>query len=239
VLDQVQPWAIINAAGYACLERAEMEPDACHQANAVGSVRLATAAAKRGIRVITFSSDSVFDGRKRTPYVESDPVSPLGAHGRSKAEAETQVLRIHPEALVIRAGAFFGPWDGANALTRALGQLAAGERVTVSNDHVHSPAYLPDLVHACLDLLVDGESGLWHLTSPGAVTPAALLRGAAEMMGLDPALVGNTRPVRGTGGFGFKRSTVLDSERGYPMPTLEDALGRYCQDVVLNGVKQA
>jgi dTDP-4-dehydrorhamnose reductase len=238
VLDQLQPWAIINAAGYACVERAEMEPEACLKANTTGSVLLATAAAKRGIRVITFSSDSVFDGLKRTPYVESDPVSPLGAHGRSKVEAETQVLRIHPDALVVRAGAFFGPWDGANSLTRALGQLLAGERVTLSNDHVHSPAYLPDLVHACLDLLVDGESGLWHLTSPGAVTPAAMLRGAAEMMGLDPALVRNTLPARGTGSFGFKRSTVLNSERGYLMPTLEDALGRYCQDVVLKGAKQ-
>jgi len=227
VLDTLQPWALINAAGYAGIKKAELEPQACLAANSIGSVRLATACAKRGVAFLNFSSDWVFDGRKTIPYVESDPVAPLNVYGHSKAEAERGVLRVHPASLIVRAGAFFGPWDAANPLTRVLGQLLSGGPVTVPADHVHSPAYLPDLVHACLDLLVDGERGIWHLSNGGAVTTAALAKGAAELLGLDAALIRETRPS------GLKKNTVLHSERGNLLPALEDALARYCEEAKL------
>jgi dTDP-4-dehydrorhamnose reductase len=172
----------------------------------------------------------VFDGRKSTPYLESDPVRPTSVYGRSKAEAERNVLHVFPEALVVRTGAFFGPWDSVNLLTRSLAQLQTGEPVYMPDHHIHSPTYLPDLVHTCLDLLVDGEKGIWHLASPGAVTWAGLVRGAAELLGLDTSLIGAAEPKPSRGYSGMKKNTVLDSERGRLLPTLEDGLARYCQE---------
>ena len=63
---------------------------------------------------MTFSSDLVFDGLKQSPYTETDTVNPLNIYGRSKALAEVQVRSDYPDALFIRTGAFFGPWDKYN-----------------------------------------------------------------------------------------------------------------------------
>src|SRR5205085_2769512 len=103
---------------------------------AVGAGVLAEACAARGLPLLTFSSDLVFDGRRRSPYRESDPVGPLSAYGRSKAEAERRVLSAHPGALVIRSSAFFGPWDEHNFLAIALRVLAGGSRFVAAADAV-------------------------------------------------------------------------------------------------------
>ena len=79
------------------------------------------------MRLVTFSSDLVFDGRGRTePYVETDEAAPLNVYGRSKAEAERLVLEALPSALVVRTSAFFGPWDQYNFLHAVLSSLERG-----------------------------------------------------------------------------------------------------------------
>src|SRR5205823_1854885 len=124
--DSYRPWAVVNAAGYVRVDDAEREPEACFRANADGPAVLAAACASRGVQLLTFSSDLVFDGSKGAPYVESDPVSPLNVYGRSKADAEVRVLRELPAALVVRTSAFFGPWDEYNFVTMALRTMAEG-----------------------------------------------------------------------------------------------------------------
>src|SRR5206468_12353573 len=87
-LDALQPWAVVNAAGYVRVDDAERERERCFRENVEGPAVLAAACARRGIPLVTFSSDLVFDGRKQDPYVESDPVAPLNVYGSSKAKAE-------------------------------------------------------------------------------------------------------------------------------------------------------
>lgn len=116
----------------------------------------------RGVPLLTFSSALVFDGRKRQPYLESDAVAPLNTYGRSKAEAETEVLLAHTKALAIRTCAFFGPWDDFNFATPALRTPISGHPFVAVDDTFVSPTYIPDLVHICLDLLIEGEQGVWH-----------------------------------------------------------------------------
>ena len=228
-LDHHRPWAVINAAGYVRVDDAEREPAAAHRENVTGAVLLAAACASRGIPLVTCSSDLVFDGANRAgrAYVESDRPAPLGIYGATKAEAEQRVLAEHPGALVIRTAAFFGPWDDWNFVTLALRALAAGAPFTAADDLIVSPTYVPDLVHATLDLLVDGERGVWHLANHGAVSWAELARRAACMTGVDGSLIVEcpheelelraTRP----------RFAALASERGTLMPSLDDALQRY------------
>ena len=226
-LARFRPWAVVNTAGYVRVDDAQAEPARCFRENARGPACLAAACARLDVRLLTFSSDLVFDGAKRGPYVERDPVRPLNVYGQSKAQAEAAVLAALPSALVARTSAFFGPWDAYNFVTLALRELAAGWRFVAADDAVVSPTYVPDLVQASLDLLIDGEGGIWHLANQGAVSWAELTRRAAARAGLDPALV-EGRPTRELGLAAPRpRYSALGSERGALLPPLDDALARY------------
>jgi dTDP-4-dehydrorhamnose reductase len=227
VLAELHPWAVVNAAGYVRVDDAERDVDACLRVNAEGPAILAASCARQGVPLLTFSSDLVFDGSCATPYVESNPVAPLNVYGRSKVEAEVRVLKAHPSALVIRTSAFFGPWDEYNFVTIALRHLSAGQTFVAAEDSVVSPTYVPDLVHTTLDLLIDGESGLWHLANKSAIAWAQLARLAASIAGVDASRV-EARPTRELG-LTAPRPTysVLGSERGMLLPSLDNAMSRY------------
>ncbi|HTE18268.1 MAG TPA: family 1 glycosylhydrolase, partial [Armatimonadota bacterium] len=130
MLEESQPWAVVNAAGYTRVDEAETAVHRCRRENTEGPAVLAAACARYGTRLLTFSSSHVFDGNRREPYVESDPVAPLNTYGRSKAEGEARVLQNFPGALVIRAGELFGPWDSRNFVALALRELSAGHPFT-------------------------------------------------------------------------------------------------------------
>ena len=229
-LAAVQPWAVVNTAGYVRVDDAETDPRNW-QENAEGAGVLAAACAELGIPLVTFSTDLVFDGSKREPYVESDTPRPLNAYGRSKLEAERRVLGAHPESLVVRTSAFFGPWDEYNFVTLGLRELQHGRPWRAAADQVVSPTYVPHLVHHTLDLLLDGERGLWHLANDGAVSWADFARMVAERAGLDAALVEGV-PGAQIGQIASRPAySAMRSERGWIMPALEKAVDAYFEDV--------
>jgi dTDP-4-dehydrorhamnose reductase len=225
-----KPWAIINAGGYVRVDDAEGDIDRCMRENAHGPTVLALAAIRHALRFMTFSSDLVFDGALDRPYVESDKVSPLGVYGRSKADAERRVLDSDPQALVIRTSAFFGPWDEHNFVTQALDALDAGRPFGAAADQIVSPTYVPDLVNTCLDLLIDRECGLWHLTNGAAMSWADLARKACAAAGVDDSRL----EARTTAELGLRaarpRNSAMSSERGLLLPSFDDALARYLRD---------
>jgi dTDP-4-dehydrorhamnose reductase len=231
VLDRTPAWAVVNAAGYARVDDAQRDLDACWVANVTGPVTLAEGCRRRNLSLITFSSDLVFDGaRTDAPYTERDAPAPLGLYGWSKAEMESRVKAILPSALIVRTSSLFGPWDEKNFVTHGLARLRAGETVVAADDVTMSATYLPDLVDAALDLLLDGESGLWHLANRGAVSCSGLLLRAAELAGVRTGRV-QPRPQRELG-LAAKRPpfSVLATERGRLLPLLDDALSRYVQE---------
>ncbi len=226
-LTEFKPWAVVNAAGYVRVDDAEREVDICLRVNAQGPAILAASCARQGMPLLTFSSDLVFDGACTTPYIESDVVAPLNVYGRSKVEAEVRVLKAHPSALVIRTSAFFGPWDESNFVTIALRQLAAGHPFVAAEDVIVSPTYVPDLVNASLDLLIDNECGLWHLANNSALSWADLARMAASTAGIDASRI-EARPKRELGLAAPRPSySVLSSKRGILLPSLDYAISRY------------
>jgi dTDP-4-dehydrorhamnose reductase len=226
-IDRWQPWAIVNSAGYVRVEDAEVESEQCMRENAIGPAVLAAACDTRGIKLVSFSSDLVFDGQKAAPYVESDPVKPLNVYGRSKAQAEYAVLALSPQALMIRTSAFFGPWDEYNFVTATLKALIRGEETTALSDSVVSPTYVPDLVHASLDLLLDDARGIWHLANRGAVTWLELAIIAAGMARVSTARLTHRKTSQGKSAALQPRYSVLESERTSIMPALMNALERY------------
>jgi dTDP-4-dehydrorhamnose reductase len=230
-LDRYEPWAIINAAGYVRVDDAEADAERCMRENVAGPVCLAKECERHQLPLVTFSSDLVFDGLKNAHYVESDGCSPLNVYGRSKAEAEQRVLEEFSKALVIRTSAFFGPWDRYNFVYSVLDTLAKGRQFVAANDITVSPTYVPDLINAVLDLLIDGEHGIWHLANSGAVTWSEIAQQVAAKGGYEVGRV-QPRPSRVLGFVAPRPSfTALSSERGTFMAPFEDSLDRCFRDM--------
>jgi dTDP-4-dehydrorhamnose reductase len=227
VLAAVRPWAVINAAGWVRVDDAETEAQACMEANAEGAIRLARACRDADIPCVGFSSDLVFDGLKRGPYVESDAPAPLNVYGASKARAEREILDLGGRPLMVRTAAFFSPYDPYNFAAQVTRALAGGRRVPAAEDLVVSPTYVPDLVDAVLDLLIDGETGVRHLANAGAVSWAEFARRLAIAAGFEPDLVQGVSSAS----FGWPAArpahAALDTERGQVMPALDNAIARY------------
>ena len=219
-LDRYRPWAVVNAAGYVRVDEAHRERDACFRANAIGAEVLARACADAGLPFVTFSSDRVFDGQLGRPYVEQDPLSPTCVYGESKAEAEQRVWAAYPDTLIVRTSAFFSPWDRHNFIYRALREMAAGHPVRGASRAVVSPTYVPDLAHTVLDLLVDGETGIWHLANTGATSWHDLAARIAHQAGLSftpPSTQEDTTIAM----------RALATGRGVTLPPLEEGVSRY------------
>jgi dTDP-4-dehydrorhamnose reductase len=222
-----RPWAVINAAGYVKVDDAELDSTACQLANVQGPIHLAQACESFGSRLLTFSSDLVFDGNRDTPYLEADQVGPLCVYGEAQAQAERHVLTLHPAALVIRTSTFFGPGDNQYFAAQVLRRVAAGLPFQAAEDWIISPTYLPDLVHACLDLLIDQERGLWHLVNAGATSWADFARHLIVAAGMD------RNKIRGCQGADLglhaprPRFSAMCSERGMLLPSLSEAIRKH------------
>lgn len=229
-LERHRPWAVVNASGYVRVDAAEDDRDGCFDANVQGAIVVAEACAARAIRHAMFSSDLVFDGSRMRPYVETDPVAPLNVYGRSKAAAERALREVAPGAVVVRTSAFFGPWDEANFVHGALTELRAGRPFFAAADQVVSPTYVPDLADAVVTLLVDGARGLWHLASPGAISWADLARAAARLASIPTErLVACPSSDLGLAAR-RPRYSVLASERGSLLRSLEEVLALFVRD---------
>ncbi|MDB5020618.1 MAG: dTDP-4-dehydrorhamnose reductase [Pedobacter sp.] len=229
VVAELNPWAIINAAGYVKVDEAENQLKDCLRANSEGPSNLAAICEKNNIKLLSFSSDLVFDGKKLSPYTESDAVSPLNNYGKSKVQAEKKILELNPNALIVRTSSFFGPWDEYNFATRTLKDLAENKRVRAASDVFISPTYLPDLAHECLNILLDDEYGIFHLTNYGAVSWAEFAFKIAEKAGYDRNLI-EPVPFKKIGWKVLMPNySALGSEKGIRLPSFEDALQRYVE----------
>jgi dTDP-4-dehydrorhamnose reductase len=177
-----------------------------------------------GIPLVTFSSDLVFDGQAGRAYGEEDEVGPACVYGRSKAEAERAVIAIHDRALIVRTSAFFGAWDRYNFAWHVLERLGEGKFFEACPKTIVSPTFVPDLCHAVLDLLIDGETGIWHLANQGEVSWYEFARRTAEGAGHDPErIVAAARPDA--------TNTALTSSRGRLLRPLDQAIGAYLNDL--------
>ncbi|MGV3742366.1 MAG: SDR family oxidoreductase [Burkholderiaceae bacterium] len=222
-LCRYRPWAVINTAGFVRVAEAASNADRCHKENSEGPEILARVCAKLGIPLVTFSSDLVFDGSLGRAYVESDQVCPTCVYGSSKANAEARVLAAWEKSLILRTSAFFGPWDRYSFVHAVLRDLSAGLPIRASASVMVSPTYVPDLVHAALDLLIDGEAGVWHLANQGAVSWHGLAYMVAQEAGVTTETLVRIDDET-------TRLTALASERGLIMPPLESAIQRFLRE---------
>ncbi len=166
---EARPDMVIHAAAYANVDLAEQEPDLAMAVNATGTQRVARAAAACAARLIYISTDYVFDGRKTSPYEESDQPNPLSAYGRSKLEGERLALATCPRTLVLRTAWLYGS-NGRNFVT-TIAQLAAERpELRVVADQRGCPTYAKDLARALTSLLTKDLQGILHVTGGGDCT---------------------------------------------------------------------
>ena len=235
ILETARPWVVINASGWADVDGTDAGAEACMEVNYRGAVQLVRACDERGVATVTFSNDLVFDGSAGRAYLERDVPHPLGVHGRAKALAEREISALMGQHLIVRTAACFSPFDAENFAARAVASLVRGERFYAAADQVVSPTYVPDLCNAVLDLAIDGEAGIWHLTNQEGVSWAEFARRLAVASGLDPEQVVATASV--DLGWTAPRAAfaALDTARGQLLPSLEQALARFSHEVRLAG----
>ncbi len=171
------PSAIINAAAYTAVDKAESDSEAAFRLNRDAPAALARAAAALDIPLVHVSTDCVFDGEKSTPYLEDDPKAPLGIYGLSKSEGEDAVLASGARAAVLRTSWVFSA-TGSNFVHIMLRLSETRDAVQVVADQVGQPTFAPDLAQACLaaaQALSHGEksaAGVFHVAGAGALSRA-------------------------------------------------------------------
>lgn len=146
------PAAIVNAAAYTAVDRAETDRDAALRANRDGVAVLAEAASAANVPLVQISTDYVFDGAKRIPYREDDPVGPLNVYGQSKEAGERLVRGTCPQHVILRTSWMFSPY-GANFVRTMLRLGAERPELKVVDDQTGCPTAAADLAGAILAVL--------------------------------------------------------------------------------------
>lgn len=184
-----RPRAVLHLAAISDADACAREPDRCRTVNVEAAAELARAAEETGAWFGFASTDLVFDGA-RAPYGEEDPPAPLGPYMGSKADAEREVRRAHPEALVARVALLYGLAGGRKGCfsDTLLARLAAGEAVSLFADQHRTPLHVEDAAALLRDLLVRRASGLVHLAGPERVSRLEHGRALAAACGLPLAL---------------------------------------------------
>jgi dTDP-4-dehydrorhamnose reductase len=169
---------VLHTAAWTDVDGAEADPQSAAAVNVAGTAHVAALKAP----LVTYSTDYVFDGRKRSPYVESDGPNPISAYGRTKLHGEAVAGQ---KSWVIRTSWLFGS-TGHNFLRTMLRLGAEREEVAVVDDQRGSPTFVGHLAQATREL-VDGElpHGLWHLSADGDCTWADFAEAIYEEAGLD------------------------------------------------------
>ena len=162
-----RPDWLINAAAYNQVDVAEKEPLAAMQANGLAARHMAAACRESGATLLHFSTDHVFDGRKSTPYTETDPPGPVSAYGVSKLAGELYAQAYLDRLYIVRTSGVFGPagrgTNRGNFLELMLRMASEGRAIRVVEDFYASPTYAPWLAARSIDLLETAPHGLYHI----------------------------------------------------------------------------
>ena len=180
------PAVVINCAAWTDVDRAEFDEERATIVNVAGAANVARAAAAIGAWTVHISSDYVFDGSKRTPYLESDRPAPLSAYGRSKLAGERAVQRAAPSAhTIVRTSWLFG--CGGRCFPRTIIRLARERRaLTVVEDQIGCPTFTGHLASALIELATETRiAGMVHLAGGGECSWYEFARALLDAAELD------------------------------------------------------
>ena len=234
---ELRPDAVINTAAFHNVPQCEIEPLRAFDVNCVAVRNLAAICAKRGARLVTFSTDYVFGGDKRVPYAEDDRPNPLQIYGISRLAGEYAALSTAPDhAIVIRTCGLYGlsgaSSKGGNFVDKRIADAKTMNRLEMGCDQVVSPTYTGDLAGAVLDLIAHplASPGIYHLANEGECTWHEFTKAIYELSGMSMEVV----PVDRGGRSGEMRRPLYSAlantkakSLGIALPHWRDALQRY------------
>jgi dTDP-4-dehydrorhamnose reductase len=223
-----RPAAVINCAAYTDVDGAETDWQGAEGVNASGAGHVAAAAAEVGARIVHVSTDYVFDGAKRQPWVESDPVAPLGVYGDTKLAGELAVAEANASHTIVRTAWLFGA-GGTNFVDTMLSLGATRAEVSVVTDQLGCPTWTGHLAGALVELAErPDETGVHHIAGSGSCTWNEFALEIFERAGIDCRVLPATseqfvRPAK------RPAYSVLGTERRDPLtlPPWQDGLAAY------------
>jgi dTDP-4-dehydrorhamnose reductase len=237
VMAQCRPDLILNCAAFHRVDECEDRIEPAFAVNVFGVRNLARAARQTGAALVHFSTDYVFDGPGRTPYVESDFPCPRCMYAVSKLSGEFALASLWPKHFIFRVSGLYGyagsREKGSNFVETMIGLARQGKPIRVVNDQVLTPTSTSDVARLVRRLVTTDAYGLYHLTNAGACSWYEFTAAIFEYAGLHPDLTPVTSaefPARA------KRPnySVLDNRRlralGFAdMPHWREALECYIQ----------
>ncbi len=178
---------VVNCAAYTAVDQAESDEEAAFAVNALGVKHLAQACASAGAKLITISTDYVFDGTATSPYPEDTPRNPISAYGRTKAAGEEFALADHPDgSYIVRTAWLYGK-NGPNFAKTMLNLAESKDTWSVVDDQVGQPTWTRDLAKQLLLLAEsDALAGVYHGTNSGQASWYDFARAVLEESGLGP-----------------------------------------------------
>lgn len=170
VMREVAPAVIVNAAAYTAVDRAESEPALASAVNARAPGVLAEEARRCGALLVHYSTDYVFDGEKKAPYVEEDPAHPLNVYGRTKLEGERAIEGSGCRYLILRTSWVYAS-RGQNFLRTVLRLARERSELRMVDDQIGAPTSAPAIARATAEMLRRaGHEGLFHMSASGEVS---------------------------------------------------------------------
>jgi dTDP-4-dehydrorhamnose reductase len=164
LIESYYPETIINVAGYTNVDGCESNEEKAFAINAEGMKHVALGAHRCRAKVVYLSTDYIFDGKKKEPYLEDDPPNPLNVYGRSKWKGEQYVRELVENGLIVRTQWLYGKY-GNNFVTSILNQAREKKALSIVNDQIGSPTYTVDLSEAIFVLLQGDTRGVFHVAN--------------------------------------------------------------------------
>jgi dTDP-4-dehydrorhamnose reductase len=168
-IESIYPEIVINVAAFTNVDECESNEEKIFAINAEGMRHVALGALRCHAKVVYLSTDYVFDGSKKEPYLESDPPNPLNVYGRSKWKGEQYVQELVENSLIIRTQWLYGRY-GNNFVTSILRQVREKRVLSIVNDQIGSPTYTKDLSKAISVLIQRDVKGIFHVANSDLCT---------------------------------------------------------------------
>lgn len=157
---------VVNAAAYTDVDGCESDKQGCFSVNAEGVKNVALACNDRGIKIVHFSTDYVFDGTKGSPYLEDDVCNPINIYGESKMQGELYLKEVSDNFILLRTAWLYGK-NGKNFVRTILEKARNVKKLEVVDDQTGSPTYTVDLAAAVRVLVEGNHTGVFHVTNRG------------------------------------------------------------------------
>lgn len=225
---------IINCAAYNDVDQAEKNIEQCIKINKDAPLIIAKYSKKMNAIFVTYSSDFVFDGKKKNPFLEEDIVSPLSIYGKSKSSMEKDVMEEYSKSFVIRTSWLFGK-NGENFNTQVINWSKTRDKLSIVDDQISAPTYSKDLAEFSWKLIQTEQFGLYHITNNGIASKYEQAKYVLEKIGwkgtLETAKTEDFNLPAKRPHFSKLSSEKVEKLLGERIPDWKSGIDRYLEEI--------